>query len=347
DPAATETVDVVEGAHPVPDAAGRDAAQRVFDRATEQGRGTLVLVPVTGGGSALLPLPAGDISLDDLRTVTEELVESGAAIAEINAVRKHLSEIKGGGLARAAAPATVVGLLFSDVVGDDPGVVASGPTAPDDSTYDDALDVLDRYDVDVPEAVRAYLTAGADGDRAETPDSEAALGRVDNHVLASSATALEGAREAAAAAGYDPLVLSSRVRGESTEAALSLLAIAEEVRESGDPVEPPAVLLSGGETTVTLLGSGKGGPNLEFALRVAIEDSPGVVCAAVDTDGEDGSTDAAGAIVDDETLRNPRAARSALMDNRSYPLLDDTGTLIRTGPTGTNVNDLRVFVVSG
>ena len=346
-PVDTDRVEVVEGAHPVPDEAGEDGAQRVLDHAQDQGEGSLVLVPVTGGGSALLPSPAGAVSLDDLQTVTEQLVDSGAAIEEINAVRKHLSAIKGGGLAQAAAPATVVGLLFSDVVGDDPGVVGSGPTAPDETTFADAVSVLDFYDIDVPAAVESHLESGVEGEREETPTSDSGtFERVDNHVLATNRTAIDAAREVAREAGYDPLVLSSHVRGEATESALTHLAIAEECQERGDPIEAPAVLISGGETTVTVLGNRKGGgPNMEFALRVAIEGREGVVCAAVDTDGEDGGTDAAGAIVDGSTVTDAMKARVALVENRSYRALDDRLALIRTGPTDTNVNDLRVFVI--
>ncbi|WP_136689071.1 glycerate kinase type-2 family protein [Halorhabdus amylolytica] len=344
-PVDTDTVETVEGSHPIPDADSLEGARRVFQRAEDLGEGTLVLAPITGGGSALLALPAGDITLVDLQATTEELVESGASITEINAVRKHCSAIKGGGLARAATPATVVSLLFSDVVGDDPGVIASGPTAPDETTYEDALEILDRYDVGVPSAVREHLEAGAAGEREETPADPAVLGHVDNHVLAGAWTALSAARDAASEAGYEPLVVSSRVRGEATEAALSQLAIAEECAATGTPVEPPAVLLSGGETTVTVMGNGDGGPNLEFALRVAVEQPEGIVCASVDTDGEDGGTEVAGAIVDGETLSNPQRGRAALLENDALPALEESDTVIETGPTGTNVNDLRIFVI--
>ncbi|QGN07237.1 DUF4147 domain-containing protein [Halorhabdus sp. CBA1104] len=345
-PVATETVETAAGSHPIPDEASLEGARRVFQRAKGLGEGTLVLAPITGGGSALLALPAGDITLVDLQDATEQLVESGASIREINAVRKHCSAIKGGGLARVAAPATVVGLLFSDVVGDDPGVIASGPTAVDETTYADALDILDRYDVGVPAPVRAHLEAGAAGERAETPAESAALAHVDNHVLADAWTALEAARDAAREAGYEPLVVSSRVRGEATEAALSQLAIAAESAATGTPVEPPAVLLSGGETTVSVTGNGDGGPNLEFALRVAIERPERVVCASVDTDGEDGGTDIAGAIVDGQTLENPQRGRAALVENDALRPLEASDAVIETGPTGTNVNDLRVFVIN-
>ncbi|WP_181684832.1 glycerate kinase type-2 family protein [Halorhabdus salina] len=344
-PVATDIVETTAGSHPIPDEDSLDGARRVFQRARDLGEGTLVLAPITGGGSALLALPTGDITLVDLQETTEELIESGASIREINAVRKHCSAIKGGGLARAAAPATVVGLLFSDVIGGDPGVIASGPTAPDETTYADALDILDRYDVSVPETVRDHLAAGAAGQREETPATPETLAHVTNHVLADTWTALSAAREVAADAGYDPLVLSSRVRGEATEAALSQLAIAEECAATGTPVEPPAVLLSGGETTVTVTGNGDGGPNLEFALRVAVEQPERIVCASVDTDGEDGGTEIAGAIVDGETLDNPQRGRAALVENDALPVLEDSEAVIETGPTGTNVNDLRAFVI--
>ncbi|MFB6128630.1 MAG: MOFRL family protein, partial [Halorhabdus sp.] len=216
----------------------------------------------------------------------------------------------------------------------------------DVTTYDDALEILDRYDVDVPTVVREHLEDGAAGERAETPAGDSdVLGHVDNHVLADAWTALAAARDAASEAGYEPLVLSSRVRGEATEAALSHLAIAEECAATGTPVEPPAVLLSGGETTVTVMGNGAGGPNLEFVLRVAVEGSEDVVCASVDTDGEDGGTEVAGAIVDGETLSNPQRGRAALLENDALPALEESDAVIETGPTGTNVNDLRVFVI--
>ncbi|QSG08201.1 glycerate kinase type-2 family protein [Halapricum desulfuricans] len=343
DPVETDAVEVVEGSHPVPDERAREGTRAILDRARDHDERTLLLVSITGGGSALLPLPAGDVRLRDLQAITEALVESGAAIEEINAVRKHLSLIKGGGLARAAAPATVVGLVFSDVVGNDFATIASGPTAPDETTYGDALSVLDRYDVDAPEPVVEHLRAGVAGDYDETPSD--GLSHVDNHVLASAWTALSAAEDAVADTEYEPVVLSSRIRGEATEAALSQVAIAEECRATGRPIEPPAVLLSGGETTVTVLGNGEGGPNLEFALRAGIELPEGVVCASVDTDGSDGATDAAGALVDSATVEDPAAARRALVENDALSVLDDAGALIETGPTGTNVNDLRVLVV--
>ncbi|RBI59271.1 glycerate kinase [halophilic archaeon] len=349
-PEPTTTIDVVDGSHPVPDERGLAGAERILDRAGEATADTLVLGVVTGGGSALLPAPAGDVTLDDLQTVTDDLLGSGATIHEINAVRKHLSAIKGGRLAAAAAPATVVGLVFSDVVGDDLDVVASGPLVPDASTFADALDVVDRYDVALPPRVEHHLERGVDGDVAETPAPGAdAFATVDVHVLANGLTALTAAGDAAADRGYTPLVLSSRVRGEAREAAKTHVGIAEEVRATGHPIAPPAVVLSGGETTVTLSDdAGAGGPNQEFALSAAIElDADGVVVGSVDTDGIDGASDAAGAIVDGETTeRTSMDARAALAANEASPFLEAAGALVETGPTGTNVNDLRVLVVA-
>ncbi|WP_135819855.1 glycerate kinase type-2 family protein [Halostella litorea] len=349
DPAGTERVTVREGDHPVPTERGVEGARAVLSAADDAGEGTLVLAAITGGGSALLPAPAGDVSLDDLRAVTDGLLASGADIGDINAVRKHLSALKGGRLARRAAPATVVSLVLSDVVGNDLSVIASGPTAPDGTTFAEALSVLDRYGVDAPASARERLERGAAGELAETPGpDDPAFDRVANHVVADGRTAIDAARDAAAERGYDPLVLSSRVRGEAREAAKTHVAVAEEARATGDPVSPPAVVLSGGETTVTVRGDGEGGPNQEFALSAALELAGGgseVAVAAVDTDGIDGATDAAGAVVDGATVDDADAARAALADNDAYPYLAARDALIRTGATGTNLNDLRALVV--
>ncbi|WP_137283417.1 glycerate kinase type-2 family protein [Halorussus salinisoli] len=347
DPVETERVAVREGDHPVPSERGAAGARDVLDLAESADRETLVLAVVTGGGSALLPAPAADVTLSDLQSVTDALLESGADIHEINAVRKHLSALKGGQLARAAAPATVAGLVLSDVVGNDLDVIASGPTAPDGSTFAEARSVLDRYGIDAPESVRTRLRRGADGDVRETPSADAPVfEHVSNYVLADGFAALDAAREVAADRGYETLVLSSRVRGEAREAAKTHVAVAEEVRATGNPVEPPAVVLSGGETTVTVRGDGRGGPNQEFAVSAALElDADRVALACVDTDGIDGATDAAGAIVDADTVTDEDDAREALAKNDVYPYLDERGELITTGATGTNVNDLRVLVV--
>ena len=344
-------VEVAAGGHPVPTEAGAAATDRLLELAADADERTLVLAVITGGGSALLAAPAADLTVDDLRRVTRDLLDAGADIESLNAVRKHCSRIKGGGLARAAAPAAIVGLAVSDVVGDDLGVVASGPTAPDESTYADALAVLDRFGVDAP-AVRRHLESGdasTAGDPPETPKpDDRAFARVSTHVVASNRTAVDGAAEAARERGFEPCVLSTRVRGEARESAVTHVAIAEEVVAAGDPVPPPAVLLSGGETTVTVRGDGTGGPNLEFALAAALELGCDAAVASVDTDGRDGSTDAAGAVVDEGTLADRNSvgeARAALDENDALSTLDAVGATLRTGPTGTNVNDLRVLVV--
>jgi len=347
DPVETTTVDVLPGAHPVPSQAGVESTRHVLDIVDEAGDDDLVLAAITGGGSALLGAPAGSLTLSDLRAVTEELLACGASIDEINAVRKHCSAIKGGQLARAGAPATVVTVVLSDVVGDDLSVIASGPTVPDPSTYVDALAVIDRYDLDIPESVRAHLQAGADGDRAETPTAaESLFDRTRAYVLGSGRTALDAARETARERGYTAEILASGVRGEASESARTHVAIAAECQERGSPIAPPAVVLSGGETTVTLGDDhGAGGPNQEFALSAALDlERDGIVVASVDTDGIDGVTDAAGAIVDGSTVPE-EAGRRALDRNDALPVLDDANAVISTGPTGTNVNDLRVMVV--
>jgi hydroxypyruvate reductase len=347
DPAPTETIEVLPGSHPVPSETGVESTERVLKLARGADEDDLVVAVVTGGGSALLAAPVAGVDLSALQSLTDGLLQSGAAIDEINAVRKHLSQVKGGQLAAAAAPAAVVGLVFSDVVGNDLGTIASGPTAPDPTTYDDALAVLDRYDVDTPTAVRDHLTAGAAGDHAETPGSNSPVFEcVHNHVLADNRTAVEAAAETAAGRGYDPVVLTTRLRGEAGEVALAHAAIAEECRDSGQPAEPPVALLSGGETTVTDPGEGTGGPNQEFALRVAVDlADPDTVFAGVDTDGIDGASDVAGALVDAGTVTDREAARDALASHAVTDFLAAREATIETGPTGTNVNDLRIHLV--
>ncbi|SER60450.1 glycerate kinase type-2 family protein [Natrinema salaciae] len=363
DPVETERVSVREGDHPVPSERGVASTREVLETADAADEETLVLAAITGGGSALMPAPAGDVSLTDLQSTTDALLASGADIHEINAVRKHLSALKGGRLARRAAPATVASLILSDVVGNDLSVIASGPVAPDASTFDDALAVLERYEIDAPDAVSARLERGAAGEVADTPGpDDPAFETVSNHVVADGLTVLEAARDAAVERGYETLVLSSRVRGEARDAAVTHIAVAEEARASGTPVSPPAVVLSGGETTVTIRGDGTGGPSQEFATSAALElasssdergersgTEPGsggeITVAAVDTDGIDGATDAAGALVDETTVEDPDAARDALAENDVYPYLASRDALISTGPTGTNLNDLRVLVV--
>jgi len=358
DPIDTKRVEIREGDHPVPSERGVAGARALLEAADAATDETLVVMAITGGGSALMPAPAGELTLADLQATTDALLASGAEIGEINAVRKHLSALKGGRLARRVAPATVVSLLFSDVVGNDPSVIASGPVVPDETTFDDALAVLERYDLDAPATVIDRLERGVAGEITETPDpGDAIFEHVSTHVVADGMTVLEAARDVAADRGYDPLVLSSRIRGEAREAATTHVAIAEEVRATGNPVSPPAVLLSGGETTVTIRGDGTGGPNQEFATSAALELAAGradsgrdddrnkISIAAIDTDGIDGVTDAAGALVDGTTVEDLDSAREALAENDVSPFLEARHALIRTGQTGTNLNDLRILVV--
>ncbi len=345
--APTNAVDVLPGDHPLPSETGVRSARRVLEVANAADADDLIIAVVTGGASALLGAPADPLTVADLRAVTGELLACGASIDEINAVRKHCSAIKGGQLARAASPATVVTLVLSDVVGDDYSVIGSGPTVPDPSTYADAVAVLERYNLDVPDAVREHLEAGVDGAHPETPTvGDPAFEDTHTHLVGSGRTALEAARDVAIDRGYEPLLLSARVRGEARESALTHVAIAEECRETGTPIEPPAVLLSGGETTVRLCDEpGDGGPNQEFVLSAALAlETDGIVVSSVDTDGIDGATDVAGAIADARTV-DDAAGRTALDRNDSLSALASADAVVRTGPTGTNVNDLRVIVV--
>ncbi len=347
DPTDTCYVETLAGSHPVPDKTGIESTRKLLEFADDATENDLVIAPITGGGSALLAAPAANLTLADLQSVTTDLLACGAAIDEINAVRKHCSAIKGGQLARTAAPATVVTLIISDVIRDDLSVIASGPTVPDPSTYGDALDVLERYNIDTPSAIRSHLKAGAAGEYPETPDSNnPVFNTTCSYIIGNNRTALNTAAAVAADQGYTPTIISSSVRGEASQSALTHVAISEECLDYGSPVEPPAAILSGGETTVTLTDDhGKGGPNQEFVLSagLALEDE-NIVVASVDTDGIDGSTDAAGAIADTTTIPAD-AGYHALEMNDVYPVLNEADALLRTGPSGTNVNDLRVFVI--
>ncbi|WP_435320998.1 glycerate kinase type-2 family protein [Haloarchaeobius sp. TZWSO28] len=349
DPRETSRVTTFDGTHPLPSEANVAGTRKVLEIAEAAGPDDLVLTIIAGGGSSLLCAPSAGVSLDALRSVTDSLLASGADIDEINAVRKHCSAIKGGQLARAAAPARVVGLVFSDVVGNKLDVIASGPTAPDPTTYADALGVLDRYGISAEPAVRDHLSRGDRGELQETPKpGDPAFDAVENHVVADTDTALDAAADAVASLGYDPLVLTSRIRGEAREAAKTHVALGEEVLATGRPIDPPAALLTGGETTVTVRGDGSGGPNLEFALGAALElDDDGIAVGCVDTDGYDGGTDVAGAVVDAATVDRGTSAQAQAMlaDNDAFGFFDGRDELVVTGATGTNVNDLRVVLV--
>lgn len=342
-------VEVVEAGHPLPDEAGVAAARRLADILIHATGRDLVLVVLSGGGSALLTLPADGLSLADLRHTTDLLLRCGATIVELNAVRKHLSQLAGGGLARLAGQAPVLSLILSDVVGDPPDAIASGPTVPDPTTFADAWAVLQRYDLveRVPPAVRQRLQAGLEGHLPETPKPGSRLFQhVQNVIIGSNRLAAEAAVEAARAWKLNALLLSTFVEGEARQVGRVAAALAKELVHHDRPVPRPACLVWGGETTVTVRGRGRGGRNQELALAAALamEGLPNVVLVALGTDGSDGPTDAAGAVATGETAARARALGLDgvvhLENNDAYPFFDALDDLIRTGPTGTNVNDL-------
>ncbi len=339
-------IEVVEAAHPIPDAAGQAAAERILASVKGLGSDDLVLCLISGGGSALLALPAPGVTLDDKRAISKTLLRSGATIAEMNCVRKHLSAIKGGRLAVAAAPAHVVALLISDVPGDDPSVIASGPTVADPTTVDDARAIFDKYRIDAPPAIRDALSETVKpGDRR--------LARVDTILVATPQMALERAAAVAREAGITPVILGNAIEGEARDVALVHAGIAHQCAAHRQPAPPPSVLLSGGETTVTVRGAGRGGRNAEFllALGIALDGHPCIHALAADTDGIDGTEDNAGALISPDTLARAVArgldARSHLARNDGYGFFDALDALVVTGPTLTNVNDFRAILVTG
>ncbi len=346
--APTRRIEVVEASHPVPDAAGERAALRILDSVSGLGADDLVLCLISGGGSALLAAPAAGLTLEDKRAVNRALLKSGADIAEMNCVRKHLSAIKGGRLALAAAPAKVVSLIISDVPGDDLAVIASGPTVADPTTSADALAILRRYGIDIPPHVVAHLESPA----SETPKpGDPVFNRVANILIATPQMSLQAAAAAARAAGVAPLLLGDAIEGEAREVGKVMAGVARSVAAHGEPVPAPCVLLSGGETTVTVRGQGRGGRNAEFllGLAVALAGAPGVHALAGDTDGVDGSEDNAGAYAGPDTLARAAALglkpAERLADNDAYALFQALDDLIVTGPTLTNVNDFRAILI--
>ena len=346
---------VLVAGHPVPDEAGRTATQKVVDLLQQAGEDDLVICLISGGGSALLTLPAEDVSLTDLQEITNALLRCGANIHEINTIRKHLSQVKGGQLARWAAPATIVSLVVSDVVGSALDIVASGPTVPDNATWENAWAVLQRYALidELPETVEARLQAGLRGELPDTPKpGDVIFERTQTLIIADNALAAEAARHKAADMGFDAAILTTFLEGEAREVAKVVVSLGREVIWYGHPVTPPACLILGGETTVTIRGSGKGGRNQELALAAALvldqlPEGERLVILSLATDGTDGPTDSAGAVVDSTTVeRGNRLALTAdqhLAINDSYPYLLAVSDLLQTGPTRTNVNDL-VFV---
>lgn len=343
-----ERVEVVEAAHPVPDAAGRDAAMRILSLLRTLGPDDRVLCLISGGGSALLAAPVPGVTLEEKQAVNRGLLRSGANIHDMNIVRKHLSSIKGGRLAAAAHPAPSTTLLISDVPGDDPSTVASGPTVGDPTTLADARDVLARFDVPIPEAVREALH---DPRNETVKPGDARLEHAEIVTLATAHDALESAAQSARAAGIQAVNLGDTVEGEARDVALVYAALVRQIQRYGTPFAPPVVLLSGGETTVTVRGSGRGGRNAEFllALTIALEGMSGVYALSGDTDGIDGSEDNAGCVMGPDTLRRLHAMnmnpKHELADNNAYEVFESCGDLVMTGPTLTNVNDFRAILV--
>ena len=342
-----ENFETVFASHPEPDERGVEAARRVQELAGSLGEGDLLLALISGGASALLADPAPPIELADLKELTGDLLKSGADIGEINTVRKHVSVLKGGGLARLAHPAPTVALLLSDVVGDDPSSIASGLTAPDTTTLEDTRGVLERYRIYPPESIAEHLR-----DAEETPATDDPVFEdVVNVICGGGRHAAEAAAQKAEGLGYAPLLLTTTLTGDALGAAYMYAAVVREVLASGNPVSSPCAIVSGGEATVTVRGGGDGGPNQEFALALAVEldGVEGWAAFSADTDGHDGSTEAAGGIVDGQTARGIREGgvdpEEALADNDSFPALRAGGALLVTGPTGTNVNDLRVALI--
>ena len=349
-------IELNECGHPVPDENGVRGAGRIAGIARQAGADDLLICLISGGASALMALPAPPVTLAQKQATTKLLLACGANIHEMNAVRKHISAVKGGQLSRLAAPATVLALMLSDVIGDDLDVIGSGPTAPDRSTFAGAQGILQKYGLleRVPAAVRQRIEAGARGEIPETPKpGDRIFERTENLIVGSNRLAVDAAAQAARKLGFNTLVLSTRIQGETREVARVHGAIAQEILASGRPVKPPACVISGGETTVTLRGDGLGGRNQEFALAAAIDlaGCQPVVVLSGGTDGTDGPTDAAGAIADGATVERAARlgldARRFLDNNDSYHFFQPLGDLLVTGPTGTNVMDVRLLLVGG
>ncbi len=345
---------IIEAGHPIPDRNGLEGARKVQRLLKESGADDLVIFLLSGGGSALLPFPADAIDLKEKQEVTQLLLDSGADIREINSVRKHISRMKGGWVAKWAHPSTVIAFILSDVVGDPLDVIGSGPTVPDPSTFEEAWDVLNKYDLlnEMAPSVRKYLRSGKEGKVEETPKpGEALFERVSNILIGSNILALREARREAESLGFNAVILSSSIEGETREASRFHTAVAKEVISSANPVSRPACILSGGETTVTIKGNGRGGRNQEFALAGALEISgvEKIVLLSGGTDGTDGPTDASGALADHTTIQRAKTMglnpSAHLENNDAYPFFQKLGDLLITGPTLTNVMDVRIILV--
>lgn len=343
-----EHIEVVEASHPVPDAAGMDAAKRIFQKAVEAGEDDLILCLISGGASALLSLPGGELSLFHKQEINRALLKSGANITEMNCVRKHLSAIKGGRLALAAHPAKIVTLAISDIPGDDPATIGSGPSLGDVTTVDEAIAILQKYHIEVASEVKMHLES-EDGET-PLPDDKRLVGN-EFHLIATPQKSLEAAAEFARSQNITPVILGDSIEGEAREVAIVMAGIARQVATHRQPEQPPCVLLSGGETTVTVRGNGRGGRNAEFLLSLLndLKGCPGIYAIACDTDGIDGSEDNAGAYIGpdsyDRALTADLSAEDHLVRNDGYGFFEALDDLIITGPTLTNVNDFRAVLI--
>ncbi|GJM16359.1 MAG: hydroxypyruvate reductase [Thermodesulfobacteriota bacterium] len=344
-----------EAAHPVPDEAGIAGSKEIIELLKKTSEKDLVICLISGGGSALLPSPAGNLTLEDKQAVTKALLECGADIHEINSIRKQISAVKGGRLAALVYPSRLISLILSDVIGDDLDVIASGPTVPDTHTFHDCRNIIEKYKLDerVPKRVIDYIEKGCDGEIEDTPKADSPVFEsTQNIVVGSNIIAVSAAKEKASELGYNTLVLSTFIHGETEEVAKVHTAIVKEIKSSGNPVKKPACIISGGETTVTIEGKGLGGRNQEFVLAAAIdiEGLDNTIVLSGGTDGNDGPTDAAGAIADGTTINRAGKlglnAYQHLCENNSYNFFKPLGDLLITGPTNTNVMDLRVLLVS-
>lgn len=346
--------EVIEAGHPLPDQKGIEGAKKIQSLLKQSGEKDLILCLISGGGSALLPLPVDGISLEEKQKTTQLLLDCGADIIEINTIRKHISQTKGGWLARWAYPSTVITFILSDVVGDRLDSIASGPTVPDTSTFGETLEILEKYDLTlkIPSSVRSHLLSGKEKKIEETPKpGDVVFNKIHNILIGSNIIALQAAQREASSLCFNTLILSSSIVGETREAALFHGAIAKEVISTGHPIPRPACIISGGETTVTIKGQGKGGRNQEFALAGALEiqNLEKTVLLSAGTDGTDGPTDAAGAIADHTTIKRAQLlgldAKAHLNNNDAYPFFQKLGDLLMIGPTQTNVMDVRILLI--
>lgn len=352
--ATLKQIRIIEAGHPVPDKNGELGAGEIFRLAEAAGENDLIITLISGGGSALLPLPVPGLSLKDKQKAIKTLLACGAAIHEINTIRKHTSLIKGGGLAQAAWPAQMITLILSDVVGDDLDVIASGPSVPDSSTFADCMAIIAKYNIinSLPQKIIAHFKKGVSGEIPDTPGpDDPVFEKICNMIVGDNLQAINAAQKEAAQLGYNTLILSSMIEGETCDIALMHGAIAREVLKTGNPIAPPACILSGGETTVNIKGNGLGGRNQEFALAAAINIAgcDDILILSGGTDGNDGPTDAAGAIADSETVDRAKQLGlnplDYLQNNDSYHFFNKLGDLLMTGPTNTNVMDLHIMLV--